>query len=274
MISTLFAHEARSTRKTFLVTIGIILLIAALGVGLGALKVPVLGVLGIVFGIALIGLITPVVLGLLAENYWRTMYGREGYFTMALPVRGRTLFAAKVLYGIVATFIAFALTGLALLGVSVVLSLMGGHAPLKFASDIVAQAGAPMVWFLVLMMLVQFTFTVVTGAAVMSIGAEGRFNHLGFGAPVLGLVGLYVAMQLLGLAAMLFVPLGIVMMGPDAGTIVGQGMLKDFIASIADPSGNTAPNVLGLGILPLSIVVAVFLAWWGGRSVERHTSLR
>lgn len=274
MIGKLFAHEVRSTRKTLLVTVGIMLLIAALAVGLGALKVPVLGVLGFVFGGILIASITPVVLVLLAENYWRTMYGREGYFTMTLPVQGRALFTAKVLYGVVATCIALALTGLALVGLTVVLSLMAGNAPLAGVNEIVSQAGAPMVWFFVLMLLVQFAFAVVTGAAIMSIGAEGRFNHLGFGAPVLGYVLLYVVMQVLGLAAMLFLPFGIIMLGPDAGTIVAQGMLKDFLASIADPSGNTAPQVLGLGIVPLSIVVAAFFAWWGARSVERHTSLR
>lgn len=274
MIGKLIAHEAHSTRKTLLITVGILLLISALGVGLGVLDVPVLGVLGYVFGVILIVLITPVVLGLLAENYWRTMYGREGYFTMALPVRGRALFTAKVLFGVVATVVAFVLSALALLGISVVLSVAAGHPPLTFVRDTVSQVGASMVWFLVLMLLFQLMFAVVTGAAMMSIGAEGRFNHLGFGAPVLGYVLLYVAMQVLGLAAMLFVPLGIVLMGPDAGTIVAQGMLSDFIASLTDTTGNVAPNVLGLGILPLGVVVAALFAWWGGRSVERHTSLR
>lgn len=274
MIGTLLGQEFRSTRKTMLTSLGVVLLVAALATALGALKVPVLGTLG--YGLAIIAsvLITTLVLALLVENYWRTMYGREGYFTMALPVRGRTLFTAKVLYGLIATFAAAALTALTLLGIAVVISLSNGTPAFALVRDLFATVDTTMVWFVVVTLLIQLGFAVITGAAIISIGAEGRFNHLGFGAPVIGYVILYFVMQVLGLAAMLFVPLSIVMTGPDAGTLVAHGMFDDFIISINNTTGAQPSPALGLGIVPLSIAVAAIFAWWGGRSVERHTSLR
>jgi hypothetical protein len=128
-----------------------------------------------------------------------------------------------------------------------------------------------MTWFLAACAVLQFVFTVVTGAAIMSIGAEARFNHLGFGAPVLGWVIVYFAMQILGLAAMLFIPFGLRIAGPDAGTLVAEGMLHDFVAAVSD---NTEPRVIGLGIVFVSVIATVLFAWRGGRAVERHTSLR
>lgn len=274
MIGTLFVQEFRSTRKSMLTVTGIMLVVAALGTGTGALQVPILGGLG--YGLAIVAAVslTAIVLALLVEHYWRTMYGRQGYFTMTLPVRGSALFTAKVLYGLAATYVAVAFTALTLLAISVVYSMSQGHTPLSFARDLVAQTEGAMLWFIVGVMLVQLTFAVITGAALISIGSEARFNHLGFGAPVIGYVILYFVMQILALAAMLFVPLGIVLTGADAGTIVSHGMFDDFIASIRDTSGATEPNVLGLGLIPLSVVVAAVFWWWGARSVDRRTSLR
>lgn len=274
MIGTLFGQEFRSTRRSFFTVLGIVFVVAVVGAGTGALKVPILGPLG--YGIAIIAAaaFTAIVLAVLVEHYWRTMYGREGYFTMTLPVRGRALFTAKVLYGLVATYAAIAISAAMLFGISVIFSVSSGHGPLGFVRDLFTDVSAPMVWFVIAIMLVQLTFSVVTGAAIISIGAEARFNHLGFGAPVIGYIVLYFVMQVLALAAMLFVPLGIVLTGPDAGSVVSHGMLDDFVSSIRDTSGNTQPNVLGLGIVPLSVLVAALFAWWGGRSVERRTSLR
>ncbi|MFP3589145.1 hypothetical protein SCB29_36950, partial [Paraburkholderia sp. SIMBA_055] len=71
-----------------------------------ALDIPFIGAVGLVVAITAAVAFTPLVLGILAENYWRTMYGREGYFTMALPVAGRSLFAAKVIFGLITAFAA------------------------------------------------------------------------------------------------------------------------------------------------------------------------
>lgn len=277
MLGVLFAQEVRTTWKTLVVTVGITLLVAAVSLTAGALRVPVLGAIGLVVGVLAIAMITPLVLALLAESYWRTMYGREGYFTMAIPVRGRTLFAAKVLYGVAATLLALVITLAGAAGALVAFALSeGGSVALAFAGlrETLASVGAGTLWLLAACILLQFVFTVVAGAAVMSVGAEARFNHLGFGAPVLGGVIVYFAMQIIGLAAMLFVPFGMRITGPDAGALVAEGMLHEFLLVLRDPAAGSEPSVIGLGIVPVSLIVTALLAWLGARSVDRRTSLR
>lgn len=271
MIGTLLAQEFRSTRKNLLSTVGVALLVVLVSLTLTALKVPVLGSVTMLLGIAVAVAVTPIVLGLLVENYWRSMYGREGYFTMALPVRGRTLFAAKALYGFVVALVALLITLSGLLGAGIAYALSIGRDPGEFLREGLAMIQPWMVWFGVIVALLQVGYLVVAGAAIMSIGAQGRFNHLGFGAPVIGGVIVYVVMQIVTFAAILFIPLGVVLTGEDAGSVAAEGMLPGFIASIQHQA---APHVLGLGFVVTSLAAIVLLAWWGIRSIERHTSLR
>lgn len=276
MTGTLFAQEFRTTRKALLTAVGVTLLVAAMSLALAALRVPVLGGVGLVVGIIAVVLVTPLTMGLLVASYWRTMYGREGYFTMTIPVRGRTLFAAKVLYGLTATVAAVVITLGAAAGAVAALALSQGNDVSEAFHGLwdSIHAAGPSVWIIVVAAVLQLVYTVVAGAALMSIGAQGRFNHLGFGAPVIGAVILYVVMQVVGLAAMLFVPLSVRLTGPDAGTLVRHGMYDAFVVALQNPSGSDDLGVLGLGILLVSVAATVVLAWWGARSVERHTSLR
>lgn len=280
MIGTLFAQDVRATRATVLGSIGIALLVAVVSLTATALRIPVLGPVGLTIGVIVTAVIIPFVLGLLVEYYWRTMYGREGYFTMSLPVRGRTLFAAKVLYGVCATLVALIATGISLLLVAVAIPLSQRQGPFDLIRATYEQlrqsievAGIGMPLFIVFALLVQLVFLVIAGAALMSIGARSRFNHLGFGAPVLGAILTYLVMQVLALAAMLFVPFGIRISGPDAGSFVAEGMFSEFVRALST-GGGEQPGVVGVGVVFVGIAATVFFAWSGARSVERHTSLR
>lgn len=279
MMSALLSQELRTSRRMLLGALGTILLVAALSLVLAALRVPVLGPAGLVVGVLASLLLVPAALAVLAVRYWQSMYGREGYFTMSIPVRGRSLFWAKTLYALIVAVLAGAVSALALATATVVLGLSRGlsaSAAFDALGDMLDSVGTPMIWFLAVVLLVQLVFAVLCGAAIMSIGAEGRFNRLGFGAPLLGWVGLYVVMQGAGLAAMLFVPLGLTIGGPDAGTLVSQGMLQEFLDALqsSGAGGQQQVDVLGLGVIPLTIAVTALLSWWGVRSIERRTSLR
>lgn len=281
MIGTLIAQEFRSTWRTMFGAMGIALLVAIVSFAIAALRVPVLGGLGLGLGIIIAVLIVPFTLGLLVENYWRTMYGCEGYFTMTLPVRGRNIFAAKVVYSLLVLLGAVVATGLVAALAGIASSLSQGLGAFDFLRDtwtqfthLVDQIGPGIPVFIAAAAALQLVTMVVVGAALMSIGAEARFNHLGFGAPVLGAIMTYFAMQIIGLAAMLFIPFGLRISGPDAGSVVAEGMLSDFIAALADPTGATEPSVIGVGIIFVTVLVTVLFAWRGARSVERHTSLR
>lgn len=279
MMAALFAQEIRSTRRMLLGALGTILLVAAISFLLATLRIPAIGPAGLVVGILASLLLAPAALAVLAVRYWQSMYGREGYFTMSIPVRGRQLYWVKTLYALVVAVITGALSALGLVVGVVVLGVSQGQsvpASLDGLRTMLDGVGPAMLWFLGIVLLVQLVFTVLCGAAIMSIGAESRFNRLGFGAPLLGWVGLYVIMQGAGLLAMLFVPIGLTLSGPDTGSIVAQGMLQDFIDALQNPApgGQQQISVIGLGIIPLSMLVTALLAWWGVRSIERHTSLR
>jgi len=277
MIGTLFAQEFRISRKTFGTTVAVLLLVVIVSFAIAALRVPVIGPLFFGLGVIAAILNVPVMLGLLVEQYWRTMYGKEGYFTMSIPVRGRTLYWAKVLYALVAVIVAVLVTLLGIAAAVVVFTYSQGQS-LQASFDALRQALGVLdpaaAWFIGVTMAVQLIFTVVAGSALMSIGARARFNHLGFGAPVVGGVILYFAMQILGLAAMLFVPFGLRIAGPDTGAFVALGMWPEFAEQLQHPSSSGNPEVLGLGIVFVAIIATVWLAWAGVRSVERHTSLR
>ncbi|MFE6996366.1 hypothetical protein ACFVAE_10440 [Microbacterium sp. NPDC057659] len=272
MIATLFGQEFRSTRKNLLAVIGTVVLVAAVSLVFAALNVPILGGIGLYLGIVAFILLVPIVLVVLAENYWRTMYGREGYFTMAIPVRGRTLFTAKLLYGLVGSLIALVVTAAGLLVGAVVFAMPQSDDPWGLVVDGLSAVEPWMVWLGALSIVLQLAYLVVAGSAMMTIGAEGRFNHLGFGSPVIGAIVLYLVMQIVTFIGILFIPFGIRLSGPDAGQLVPQSMLDDVMKAIDNPGYQ--PEVLGLGFVITTLVVMVVLAWWGARSVERHTSLR
>ncbi|MFT4258312.1 hypothetical protein [Microbacterium sp.] len=278
MIATLIAQDFRAIRKSLFAVVGITLLVTVVSLTLTVLRIPVIGGIGLVVGIAAAIALTVIVLGLLVANYWRTMYGREGYFTMTLPVHGRTLFIAKVLHGLVIAIAAAALSAIALVGAAVAFALSEGLEPFEFLRTGLGMVEPWMVWFAASSLLLQIVYLVVAGAGLMSIGAQERYNHLGFGAPLIGAVVVYLVMQVVTFAAIMFVPLGLVMVGPDAGTLVPRGMLDAFIAALheGDPAAASGqpPQVLGLGFVFTSAALIVVMAWWGARSVEHRTSLR
>lgn len=277
MIGTLIAQDFRATRKSLFAVVGVTLLVVAVSLTLTALRVPVVGGIGLVVGIIAAVAITLVVLGLLVENYWRTMYGQEGYFTMTIPVRGRTLFFAKVVYGLIVAIVGAALSALGLVAAAIAFALSQGLEPFDFLRTGLGMVEPWMAWFAAAALLLQIVYLVVVGAGVMSVGAQARYNHLGFGAPLLGAVIVYLVMQVVTFAAIMFVPFGVVMVGPDAGSLVPRGMLDAFIAALGDDAATAngqPPSVLGLGFVFTSAALIVVMAWWGARSVERHTSLR
>ena len=273
MIGSLIAQEARSLRRTLGGTAGILVLVTLVCLAGAALDIPFIGAVGLVVAITAAVAFTPLVLGILAENYWRTMYGREGYFTMALPVAGRSLFAAKVIFGLITAFAAAVVSVALLLACAAAFALSIDQHPARFIREGLAQIPDGMGVFLAIALLLQLIYLVIVGAALMSIGASARFNHLGFGAPVIGGVLTYVVMTAVSFVAMLLVPLGIAIGGPDAGAFVAEGMLPTFLAQVAGHSPD-GPEVVGVGVLFTSVAASVVFAVWGARTVERSTSLR
>ena len=119
---------------------------------------------------------------------------------------------------------------------------------------------------IVVQVLVSMSW-VVQGCAAMSIGAEGRFNHMGFGAPIIGFVLLYIVNQVLSTVGTFFVPLSVTTDGHFSTEI----MWTSYQATLGTDGH---PNVIGIGSYVLVPLFALAMGLWASRSIEKHTSLR
>lgn len=273
MMVRLLRWELRLGIRPLAVTLGWLGAFALASLVPVLLHVPVLGDLGRATAFASVFLLVPAWLLVLAWRYWTSMYGREGYFTMSLPVRGRLLFAAKTLFAAVVGLLGGGITVVAGLGVFAATTwAQGGSVAAALHTLRESLTGVPaLLWIGVLGAVLSLLVLVVDVAAVMSIGARGRWNHLGIGAPLIGLVLLYVATEIVNLVAMLWIPIGVTIGGAQPGRLVAQGMWPGFLDAVRS-GGQT--EVLGLGSLVAGVAMAVALTWWAVRSIERHTSLR
>jgi len=271
MLRTLFTEEIRFLAPIHLKMLGIWTVFGLVFLGIAFLNLPVLNAIGALGAVISFGLSIPGVLIHTASEYWQSMYGSRGYLTMSIPARGRTLYAAKVLYAFAAGLVMVCFTAVGLLTTAWVMARAQGIGlgellqPIREMLDLVSTG-----WVIgfIVYMIVELACVIVCVSAIMSIGAQGRWNRFGFGAPLVGFVGLYVVAQALSLALLLTVPVSI---GIPSGDIVNTWMLPDFIEAVRTGGD---PNLLGLGFIAVWPVLAVVLGVWGVRSIEHHTSLR
>lgn len=270
MYALLIKHEVRQTYKTLLTMFGAALVVTASAGALVALDYSLLSAFGLVIGVvALIAL----PLGIMAYFWWRyyqTMYAKQGYLTMTLPVRGRVIFWAKVTWAFTMVSAGYLL-------------MIGGWASLAGVQqrtwpwEIIhqvfeASTGLSFLWILALILL-GLAATVLTGAFAITFGSEERFWKLGLGGPVLVTIGTYFVYQFVVILTMLFIPVGLAVFADGSTELVWETMLPTMVESFtsgADPD----PIVVGLGCIPAIALLAGIAAVWTVRSIERRTSLR
>lgn len=273
MLRTLLNEEIRTQTPRSAAAVGVALVVFIASLGLWRLLETV-SVIAFLLQLASVAaaVAIPIIVGALAvTEYWQSMYGQRGYLTMAIPVRGRTIFAAKTIYFYLAVLAAGLLGAACLLAWFGVLAHSNGSSlgevlePFKLTWQ---NASTTLRVFWVGAMPLSLAVTVVQLAAVMSIGAREPWNSLGFGAPLIGLVILYVVNQIVGLVGMLFIPISLDLTAFEFTT---RTMWSQFLYAIR--TGND-PTLVGLGTFFLGPLLAVVLGMWGVRSIERHTSLR
>ena len=273
MFRTLFVQEARTQLRRNAAVLGLGALLAAgfLVLWWFFARVPVLSpLLQMGMMVCLAG--TPLVIGIqVAAEYWSSMYGRRGYLTMTLPVRGRALYIAKSLYAILIELAAVIATAAGIVAWLVVLALATGDdaaAAWGRVADALGAVGPGWMLFMVVAIVLMVANAVLEVFAVMSIGAEGRWNHLGFGAPMIGFVIVYVANQVVSVVSTVLIPFGI---DSRTGSVQMRIMLPELIDAVRT---GTEVTYVGMGALIAGPIVALLMAWWAIRSIERHTSLR
>ena len=270
MFTKLLAYEIRSRFRTDARSFGAFIVTIAVASGIVAAGLPGISGSTAVLAYALCAL-TPVACAIAAlADYWKTLYGQRGYFTMSLPVSGKVIFWAKNTRIMIECLLALALAVGGILAVASAAAWSDGISLAEYtAGPRSVAAGMPtftVVTMIVVQVLVWLSW-LVQGSAVMSIGAEGRFNHMGFGAPIIGFVLLYIVNQVLSTVGTFFLPLSVTTDGHFSTEI----MWTSYLATMGTEGH---PNVIGIGSYVLVPLFALILGVWASRSIEKHTSLR
>ena len=270
MFTKLLAYEIRSRYRTDARSFGAFIAVIAVAAGIVAAGLPGISGSTAVLAYALCAL-TPVACAIAAlADYWKTLYGQRGYFTMSLPVSGKVIFWAKNTRIAIECLLALALAVVGILAVASAAAWSDGISLAEYtAGPRSVVAGMPtstVVIMIVVQVLVSLSW-LVQGSAVMSIGAEGRFNHMGFGAPIIGFVLLYIVNQVLSTVGTFFLPLSVTTDGHFSTEI----MWTSYLATMGTEGH---PNVIGIGSYVLVPLFALAMGLWASRSIEKHTSLR
>lgn len=269
MFGILMKHEIRQTIKPLATIVGASALIVVAGAVPVYLKIPVVSGIGLA-----VSLVAPVAMPwaaliYLLVSYYQTMYGRVGYFTMSLPVRGRCLYLAKTLWAFLVGMFCYALMLLSLVWSA---SLSGEAAVRGGISSLVDEIGWLGISVLVLLLVSALPALIAQGAFVVTYGMENRFARFGLGGPVIVGVVVYVVNQITILAALLAIPVGVRFLPGGNAEIVGEGTWASMVRAL---EGDTsAPPVIGLGVVIVYLALAVIASVWAARSIERHTCLR
>ena len=270
MFTKLLAYEIRSRFRADARSFGAFIAVIAVAAGIVAAGLPGISGSTAVLAYALCAL-TPVACAIAAlADYWKTLYGQRGYFTMSLPVSGKVIFWAKNTRIAIECLLALALAVGGIIAVASAAAWSDGISLAEYtAGPRSVVAGMPtstVVIMIVVQVLVSLSW-LVQGSAVMSIGAEGRFNHMGFGAPIIGFVLLYIVNQVLSTVGTFFLPLSVTTDGHFSTEI----MWTSYLATMGTEGH---PNVIGIGSYVLVPLFALAMGLWASRSIEKHTSLR
>lgn len=271
MVRTLIKHEVLRTKGLLATIFGAALLLAVVGALTAATQWPLVAQFGLIVGmVGTAGILPAAQLGLAIE-YWTSGYRRVGYFTQTLPVKGSTIYGARLLWGLVVVIAALLWAGL--LGI---ITFMGsaaslGRAPLDvfgIIADTAAGIAAVMPWWgwivspLLVVLFLMFNLLQYYFAA--SIGSERRFNSMGIGGPILVWLLLYVVAQVVILAFMLL-PVGI---GVEGGSVAL--VTENYVAMmLADDAPGSVPAGIVLGF----VTMAVLLVWRTAISWDRKVTL-
>lgn len=270
MFTKLLAYEIRSRYRADARSFGAFVATIVIASGIVAAGLP--GVSGSTAVLAyILCALTPVACAFAAMgDYWKTMYGQRGYFTMSLPISGKIIFLAKNTRIMIECLLALALAVGGIIAVASAAAWSDGISLAEYTAGPRSLAAGVPTSTVVIMIVAQVILSmswIVQGCAVMSIGAQGRFNHLGFGAPIIGFVLLYIVNQVLTAVGTFFIPLSVTTDGHFSTEI----MWTSYRATMGTDG---QPNVIGIGSYVLVPLFALFLAMWASRSIEKQTSLR
>ena len=272
--TTLLKHEWLHTRGQLATLLGLIALIGVVGGLLGASGWPLLSELGLFGAVIAAALAVPAVQLTLTADYWRSGYGRTGYFTHSIPVRGSRIFWAKLAWVMLASLAAIVLTlALTLLAWWAIAQRSAGPAAswsmvTEAWSTVTAAAPAWIIAAGIVVLLASVLVWPVYYFFSVSVGHERRWAGLGAGGPVVVFVMVYLATQVLALLAMIVLPVGVGRTGGEMLGLVRFDMISELTAGAA-----ASNDVMPIGFVASLVALAGFCLWRTARSWNRNVAL-
>lgn len=274
MTTRLLTHEWLRTRGSLGTLFALVALIGVLGSLLAAAGWPVLSQLGLILGVLAAVVAVPAVQLVLAADYWRTGYGRTGYFTHSIPVRGSVIFWVKLAWAMIASLAALVLTaGLALLAwwAAAQQSGLTSPSPTVLSDAWTTVTSAAPAWMIAAGLIVaaaSFLVWPVYYYFSISVGHERRLAGLGAGGPVVVFVLVYIIVQLLSMVGMIAIPFGVAMGAGGSLEFVRFDVISELAAG-ADASDDVMP----VGFLAALAALVVFCLWRTARSWNQRVAL-
>ena len=257
MIQTLMKHEWLRTRGVLATIGGIALLLVAAGTALTATGWPGISLVGMLMVVVALVALVPALQIALTIHFWQSSFSRTGYFTQSLPVRGSTIFAAKLLWALLISLAGLLVTvGLLLAAWPVLAGRLGADrnpftligqmwsSGASVASTPLLVAGIVMFVAMILVWPIQYFFAA-------SVGSETPLNRLGLGGPVVVFLGLYLASQVLIFVGIAALPWGI-------GLADGQlGVVRWSVLSEMTVGADSRNDIMPIGFLPVILLVSL-----------------
>lgn len=279
MITKIMKHDFLALRKplgiTVALTIGTVLLSAMTMVilrnGLGAALV-LLAFPGLIAAYLVYSII-------LLVHYYRSMYGKTGYFTMSIPARPAELFWAKSIFNLLALCL-FALLFFG--GGLLLLTAVIWWEPDTTVAALKSFYTTKEVWQVAFLVLTTLLLSSVSSVFfyqfIVTAGNRRPFlDRFGkVGGPILVAVLLYVGMQIIGFL-LLFIPGRMIFFAPDAPFISLDwgGFVFDQVIPYDDPRGiDIQPPSISIWWMLITAILTAVAGYLTTACLKKGTSLR
>ncbi|MDD3958865.1 MAG: hypothetical protein GX099_08230 [Clostridiaceae bacterium] len=285
MFGKLVKHEFHATGRMIPLIFLVTVIVAAMMV------VSVVLELGVLVNVTLVLLFFTVfaevivTLVLIIWRYYRSMCGNEAYLTHTLPVRPHLLLWSKLLV----SFVWMALSYLLMLGMVAVIITLFASKNGTSVSEIMSSMRN--LWEMlgleghevtVITIFVAVFVTSILGGLTnaffsISLGSTSKFHQLGIGGPILVYIILYIALQLINLLGMVFIPLALRIRetgGVPKFDFISYNMIGWFSDRVSGNAAQFGESIVGIGsFLILPVIIAVLLITTANIT-EKHTSVR
>lgn len=267
MVGKLLKHEFLRTRGPLLMAGAIAAVICLAAYGLAHIS-PFLANVPFFAGFAVAVVFTFGIQLYLAVDFYRSSFGRRGYFTHTLPVKGSTLVLTKVVYALLVTTVALLFSaGLLIICLLTadVLGIVGWDTFWVGLREVFGYADW-FVWFMLISIAGVIIATVVQYYFAVAVGSEAWINRSGWLGPVVVFLIVYVVMQIVSLLAFV-IP-------PSYDPILQEFSWQMPIVDLLQAESTSGYAGIPVSAFALTYVVCAVLVWRTVVSVSRKLELR